>query len=68
MTNCKTSREEAKDKEWLRTGLILHIILDWVRDEVLDLKEYLQEAHPGDCRQMIRTGCKEGAKARQEGL
>ena len=42
MSDCKPSGEKPKDKERLCTGLVLDIILDGIRDEVLDLEEYLR--------------------------
>lgn len=44
VSNCKASGEKPKDKEGLGTGLVLDIVLDGIRDEVLHLEEYL---HPG---------------------
>lgn len=42
MPDCKTGGEEAKHQEWLGAGLVFHIVLDGVRNEVLHLKEDLQ--------------------------
>lgn len=44
MSNCEAGGEKPKDKEGLGTGLVLDIVLDGIRDEVLHLEEYL---HPG---------------------
>ena len=42
VANCQASGEQAKDKEWLGACLVLHIIFDGVRDEVLPLEKELQ--------------------------
>lgn len=44
VANGKASGEQAKDQEGLRAGLVLHIILDGVWDEVLVLEVHLQTA------------------------
>jgi len=36
--------EEAEHQKGLRAGLVLDVVLDGVRDEVLDLEEYLHTA------------------------
>ena len=38
----QTSGQQTKDQEWLRSCLVLHIILDGIWDEVLVLEENLQ--------------------------
>ena len=42
VANCQTRSQESEHKEWLCAGLVLDIILDGVRDEVLVLEEDLQ--------------------------
>ncbi len=37
--------EQAKDEERLRACLVLDVVLDGVRDEVLILEEHLQTQH-----------------------
>lgn len=44
MTNSQAGREEAKDQEGLCAGLVGDIVLDGIRDEVLDLEEYLRQS------------------------
>ena len=41
MSNCKSSCEKPKDKEGLCACLVLDVILDGIRNEVLHLEEYL---------------------------
>lgn len=44
MSNGQARCKQPKDKEGLGTCLVLHIVLDWIWDEVLDLEEDLQAA------------------------
>ena len=44
MSDSQASCQEPKDEERLGTGLVLDVVLDGIRDEVLDLEEYLQES------------------------
>ena len=48
MTNGQACGEEAKNQKGLGPRLVGHIIFDGVRDEILDLKEDLQEQNMHD--------------------
>ena len=41
----QASCEQAKHQEWLRAGLVLDIVLDGVRNEVLVLEVHLRTIH-----------------------
>lgn len=45
LANCQTRGKQTKYKEWLCSCLVLDIILDWVRNKVLVLKEDLQATY-----------------------
>ena len=42
LSNSQTSGQQTKDQERLRSGLVLHIILDGIWNEVFVLEEDLQ--------------------------
>ena len=44
VSDSEAGGEQAKYQEGLRAGLVLDIVLDWVRDEVLVLEEDLPPA------------------------
>ena len=52
LSNSQTSGQQTKDQEWLRSCLVLHIILDGIWNEVFVLEEDLQheDAAGEDCR------------------